>query len=91
MSEPTPATARRTHDRKLTADELRALIERTGVEQVVHTAEAAALLGVSVQCMRRWSATRTGPLQPRRLTGGRRPRLRWAVADIQAVLRGGAA
>jgi hypothetical protein len=87
MSGQTVATARK-HDRKLSADELRELIARTGVEQVVDTAEAAALLSVSVQCMRRWSATGAGPLQPRRLTGGPRARLRWAVADIKAVLSG---
>ena len=78
--------------RELSNDELKALLDRTEVEQTVDTVEAASLLRVRPQTMRRWACERTGPaldthgnrLSPRRVFG----RLRWAVADIKKVLSG---
>jgi predicted site-specific integrase-resolvase len=68
------------------AAEHRALFERTGVDQYVDTAQAATLLGVAPQTMRRWSCDGSGPIRPRKMNG----RLRWSVAEIQAVLSGAA-
>jgi hypothetical protein len=70
--------------RKLSNDELRQLLERTQVDQTVDTVEAAALLRVTPQTMRRWACYGEGPIKPRRAFG----RLRWAVADINSVLSG---
>lgn len=81
--ESTDATVKQ-HDRKLSLDELRKLFERTGVEQTVATAEAAELLGVEPQTLRRWACEGSGPIRPRKLNG----RLRWSVADIRKVLGG---
>ena len=67
-----------------TVAEHRALFERTGVDQYVATDEAATLLGVAPQTLRRWACEGSGPIRPRKLNG----RLRWSVAEIQAVLSG---
>jgi hypothetical protein len=77
---------RKRQSRTLSPDEFRRLTERTGVAQHVPTPEAAALLGVTAQTMRRWACYGTGPLRPIRING----RLRWAVEGIQAVLSGSA-
>jgi hypothetical protein len=76
--------ARKKVQRKLSNDELRQLLDRTQVDQTVDTVEAAALLRVTPQTMRRWACYGEGPIRPRRMFG----RLRWAVADINAVLNG---
>jgi predicted site-specific integrase-resolvase len=68
----------------ITAAEHRALFERTNVDQHVPTDEAATLLGVAPQTLRRWACEGSGPLRPRKLNG----RLRWSVAQIRAVLAG---
>ena len=70
--------------RGLSPDEHRRLFERTGVDQYVPTAEAATLLGVAAQTMRRWACEGSGPIRPRKVAG----RLRWSVAEIQALLSG---
>jgi hypothetical protein len=80
----TTEAPRKQVQRKLSADELRQLLDRTQVEQVVDTVDAAALLGIKPQTMRRWACYGEGPIQPRRAFG----RLRWAVSDINAVLNG---
>jgi hypothetical protein len=80
----TTEASRKKVQRKLSADELRQLLNRTQVDQVVDTVGAAALLGVTPQTMRRWACYGEGPIKPRRMFG----RLRWAVADINAVLNG---
>jgi len=67
-----------------TAAEHRALFERTGVDQYVDTADAARLLGLAAQTLRRWNCEGSGPIRPRKMNG----RLRWSVAEIQAVLSG---
>ena len=72
--------------RELTPEQLSALLARTKVAATVDTVEAAALLGIKPQSMRRWACFGTGPIKPRRMFG----RLRWAVDDINAVLNGGA-
>jgi hypothetical protein len=76
----TPQTKQRT----LSNDELRNLLDRTQVHQTIDTVEAAALLGIKPQTLRRWACYGEGPIKPRRMFG----RLRWAVADINAVLNG---
>jgi Helix-turn-helix domain len=80
----TTEASRKNAQRKLSADELRQLLSRTQVDQVVDTVDAAALLGITPQTMRRWACYGEGPIKPRRMFG----RLRWAVADINAVLNG---
>lgn len=70
----------------LSPDEHRQLLARTGVDQYVSTEEAAALLGVASQTLRRWHCEGTGPIRPRKLNG----RLRWSIAEIQATLTGAA-
>jgi hypothetical protein len=77
-------TGTRAHDRVPSNDELKQLLDRTGVDAVVSTGEAAALLRVAPQTMRRWACEGSGPIRPRRMFG----RLRWAVADINRVLNG---
>lgn len=64
--------------------ERRRLFERTGVDEGVDTAKAAMLLDREPQTLRRWACDGSGPIRPRRVNG----RLRWSLADIQAVLRG---
>jgi uncharacterized protein (DUF2342 family) len=75
---------RKKAQRELSNTELKALLDRTGVEQTVDTVEAASLLRVKPQTMRRWACYGEGPIQARRAFG----RLRWAVADIEKVLSG---
>lgn len=62
----------------------RQLCEAVAVDHTVGTQEAAVLLGVAPQSLRRWSCQGSGPLRPRHVNG----RLRWSVADIRAVLAG---
>jgi hypothetical protein len=64
--------------------ERRRLFERAGVDEHFGTNEAAVLLNAAPQTLRRWSCDGSGPIRPRRVNG----RLRWSLADIQAVLRG---
>jgi DNA-binding transcriptional regulator YiaG len=84
--QPTATTAPRKR-RPLSPDELRQLHESTGVSQHVDTAKGAALLGLEPQTLRRWACHGSGPIRPVKVNG----RLRWRVADIQAVLAGSAA
>ena len=65
-----------------TMGDARRLCDAVAVEHTVTTAEAAVLLGVSQQTMRRWSCQGSGPIRPRRVNG----RLRWSVAEIRAVV-----
>ena len=82
MSVATTETPRKAQGRTLSPDEFRRLTERTGVAQHVPTAEAAALLNVAPQTMRRWACQGSGPLRPVRING----RLRWSVDSIAAIL-----
>jgi hypothetical protein len=77
-------TAEPRKQREISNDEFKQLLERTGVNQFVDTVEAASLLRVKPQTMRRWACYGEGPIQARRACG----RLRWAVADIKRVLNG---
>jgi hypothetical protein len=74
-------TAAKTN-RFLNDDEVRQLADRVGVDHVVTTVQAAALLQVAPQTLRKWACEDSGPLKPRRMFG----RLRWAVADIKRLL-----
>jgi hypothetical protein len=70
-----------------TIGDARQLCEAVEVDHTVTTAEAAVLLGVAPQTMRRWACQGSGPISPRHVSN----RLRWSVADIRAVLAGTAA
>jgi hypothetical protein len=80
----TTEAQRKKAQRTLSNIELRQLLERTQVDQTVDTVEAAALLRLTPQTMRRWACYGEGPIKPRRMFG----RLRWAVSDINTVLNG---
>jgi hypothetical protein len=66
---------------------LEQLRERTGIEETLGTADAAALIGYCPQSLRRWACDGTGPIRPRRVNG----RLRWAVTDLRKLMSGEAA
>ncbi len=53
---------------------------------IVSTDEAARLLNRTPQTLRKWSCLESGPIRPLRING----RLAWRVADLRAVLSGGA-
>lgn len=57
------------------------------IEAVLPTDEAAAALNRKPQTLRKWACLENGPIRPVRING----RLAWRVADIQALLSGGAA
>lgn len=67
-----------------TIGDARQLCDAVAVDHTITTAEAAALLGVAPQTLRRWSCQGSGPIRPRHVGG----RLRWPVADIRTVLAG---
>lgn len=46
--------------------------------------EAAAVLAMQPQSLRRWACYGCGPIQPIRIGG----RLRWRIADIERLLNG---
>lgn len=60
----------------------RQICDAAAVEHTVQTNEAAAMLGLAPQTLRRWSCDGSGPIRPRRLNN----RLRWSVAEIRALL-----
>lgn len=62
----------------------REICDAAAVDHCVTTREAAAMLGLAEQTLRRYSCDGTGPIRPRRLNG----RLRWSVAEIRALLAG---
>ena len=66
---------------QLSVEDERALRERTGIEQTLDTAPAAALIGYKPQTMRRWACDGSGPVQPRRVNG----RLKWVVSELRAL------
>ena len=70
-------------DNEFPAIDLSQLREQTGITLLV-TNEAAALLRLRPQTMRRWACDGSGPIKPRRIAG----RLRWPLADIKALLAG---
>jgi hypothetical protein len=55
--------------------------------EVVSTDAAAAAINRKPQTLRKWACLENGPLRPIRING----RLAWRVADLQALLTGGAA
>jgi hypothetical protein len=68
--------------RGLSTSEQRELFARTDVEETVLTHEAAPLLRIAPQTMRRWACYGDGPIRPTRVGG----RLRWALSDIRKIL-----
>ena len=54
---------------------------------VLSTNEAAQLLNRKPQTLRAWACLENGPIRPIRING----RLAWPVAQIRALLSGGAA
>lgn len=67
-----------------TTRDARQLCEAVAVDHTVSTEEAAVLLGVAPQTLRRWACHGSGPVRPRHLNG----RLRWPVKAIRSVLSG---
>ncbi|CAJ3121075.1 Uncharacterised protein [Burkholderia pseudomallei] len=63
------------------------LTTRDGIQAVIPTDVAAAALNRKPQTLRKWACLENGPVRPVRING----RLAWRVADIQALLNGGAA
>lgn len=54
--------------------------------ELLETKEAAAVLRYQSQTLRKWACYDNGPIRPVRIAG----RLRWRVADIAALVEGGA-
>lgn len=65
---------------------LQNLLKCAGLPEVLSTNEAAAVLNRQPQTLRKWACLENGPLRPIRING----RLGWRVADIEALLNGGA-
>jgi hypothetical protein len=53
---------------------------------VLATVDAAPFINRKPQTLRKWAALECGPIRPIRING----RLAWRVADLEALLRGGA-
>ena len=53
---------------------------------ILPTVDAARAIGKSAQTLRKWSCLESGPIRPVRING----RLGWRVADIAALVAGGA-
>ncbi|SAK43489.1 hypothetical protein AWB81_00244 [Caballeronia arationis] len=54
--------------------------------KVLPTGDAAAAINRKPQTLRKWACLENGPIRPIRING----RLAWRVADLQALLSGGA-
>lgn len=61
-------------------------VNRAGLPEVVSTDDAAAVINRKPQTLRKWACLENGPIRPIRIHG----RLAWRVADLQALLTGGA-
>ena len=59
---------------------------RKTLASTVPTNTAATLLNRSAQTLRKWACLECGPIRPLRING----RLAWRIADIEALLQGGA-
>ena len=55
-----------------------------GLESVLTTDEAAAVINRKPQTLRNWACLENGPIRPIRING----RLAWRVADLRALLNG---
>lgn len=55
-----------------------------GIERVVTTDEAAAVINRKPQTLRKWACLETGPIRPVRING----RLAWRVSDLRALIEG---
>ncbi len=62
------------------------LLGRAGLPEVLPTDEAAAAINRAPQTLRKWACLENGPIRPIRING----RLAWKVADLKALLSGGA-
>lgn len=77
-------------NRTLSDDELTRLYERNSPHYLITTEEAAALLRLTPQTLRRWACADSGPLvggeriKPRRIGG----RLRWPLGVIKSLAAG---
>lgn len=58
----------------------------TDLPAVLPTDQAAAAINRAPQTLRKWACLENGPLRPVRING----RLAWRVADLRALLAGGA-
>lgn len=73
-----------THNRMLSDLELNQLRERTNLEAFLTTVEAASVLRLRPQTLRRWASDGSGPLKPRRFAG----RLRWSLSELKQICAG---
>jgi hypothetical protein len=55
-----------------------------GIEAILPTDEAAAVLNRRPQTLRKWACLENGPIRPIRING----RLAWRVSDLQQLLSG---
>jgi hypothetical protein len=65
---------------------INSMLAARGIEPTLTTEEAAAALNRAAQTLRKWACLENGPIRPVRI----HRRLAWKVADIQALLNGGA-
>ena len=56
------------------------------IPEILATDQAASILNRRPQTLRKWACFENGPILPIRING----RLAWRVADLQALLTGGA-
>jgi hypothetical protein len=55
---------------------------RANVDQLLTTAEAAELLRLNPQTLRKWACKDTGPIKPRRFTS----KLLWSADEIRVLV-----
>jgi len=60
--------------------------EKNNFPEVLPTDKAAAVINRKPQTLRKWACLENGPINPIRING----RLAWRVADLEALLNGGA-
>ena len=67
-------------------DLINQLMARASLPEVLSTEDAAASINRKPQTLRKWACLENGPIRPLRING----RLAWRVADLRALLGGGA-
>ncbi|QKL53554.1 helix-turn-helix domain-containing protein [Ralstonia solanacearum] len=79
---PHSVTVRRTKKGEVLLNDGLAAI--AGARDCITTREAAAVLNLTQQTLRRWACFENGPIRPARING----RLGWRVTDLAALLNG---
>jgi hypothetical protein len=65
-------------------DQIKKVLNRAELPEVVTTAEAALALNRKPQTLRKWACLENGPIRPVRING----RLAWKVSDLRNLLEG---